>query len=220
MSCPLGKGTTTLCGSADLARLQFPDFWQDQQLSSLINTPRAADDSAVEGADDALLEIFNLLTTGSLKMNRIAIVKPRRQRPAFSLIEVMLVLVVLGIVIAVGLPQMSHTTLDARERNALYNLHTIRSMIDMYQSHHDGASPRATLVELVSVTDGDGVIGFDEDHPFGPYLSRVPENPFNKSATVAQPATIPPTSTILGAGWLYDPGSGQIWINHSDYLSE
>ncbi len=143
-----------------------------------------------------------------------------RNRTAFTLVEVLIVVVIMAVLAATIIPQFTNSTNDAKDSTVLFNLHSMRSLIELYKSQHNGTAPGADLKELTSATDRAGNIGTGASYPYGPYLQKIPVNPFTDSNTVAQPTSVPPTATVSGAGWLYDPTTGQIWINHADYLSE
>ena len=153
-------------------------------------------------------------------MKRTPDSRNRRSRQAFTLVEVLIVVVIMAVLAATIIPQFTNSTTDAKESTVLFNLHTMRSLIELYKSQHNGATPGANLDELISSTDKPGAVGTGAAFPYGPYLQKIPQNPFTDSSTVAQPTSVPPAATVSGAGWLYDPASGQIWINHTDYLAE
>jgi uncharacterized membrane protein YjjB (DUF3815 family) len=37
---------------------------------------------------------------------------------------------------------------------------------------------------------------------------------------ITDPSALVDTAVVDGAGWLYDVNTGQIWLNHADYLAE
>ncbi len=143
-----------------------------------------------------------------------------RSRQAFTLVEVLIVVVIMAVLAATIIPQFTNSTNDAKQSTVLFNLHSMRSLIELYKSQHNGKAPSADLKELISATDRTGNVGTGAAYPYGPYLNKIPDNPFTDSNTVAAPGAVPPSSTVDGAGWLYDATTGQIWVNHADYLTE
>lgn len=151
------------------------------------------------------------------------------RRLGFTLIEVLIVVVIMAVLAATIIPQFSSSTQDAKESSLNFNLHTLRSQIELYKLHHIGKLPdqigdatNGYLPQLTKATDVDGATGdSDATHPYGPYLQgELPTNPFDgKNAVVevdlsgAKPTGVSGT----GGGWQYDPKTGAIWPNNSEY---
>ena len=55
---------------------------------------------------------------------------------------------------------------------------------------------------------------------YGPYVLEVPECPIVGNSNVAASTATTATVVAGGAGWAYNSTTGQIWINHADYLTE
>src|SRR5437016_12964932 len=92
------------------------------------------------------------------------------RRTAFTLIEVLIVVVIMAILAATIIPQFTDSTKDAKTSTASFNLATLRSQIQLYRTQHTGLNPGATLIELTKNTDGSGAQGAGAAFPFGPYL--------------------------------------------------
>jgi prepilin-type N-terminal cleavage/methylation domain-containing protein len=138
---------------------------------------------------------------------------PVARRRGFTLVEVLIVVVIMAILAAVVIPQFSTSTDDSKAASARSILNTLRTQIQIYRAQHAGRLPSLSLIELTSSTDDNGNIGVGSAYRYGPYFPAVPINPYTQSAVVAAPASVPPTATIPGAGWLYDATTGNIWIN-------
>jgi prepilin-type N-terminal cleavage/methylation domain-containing protein len=141
-------------------------------------------------------------------------------RKAFTLVEVLIVVVILAVLAATIIPQFSDSTKDAKESTLLFNLHTLRSQIQMYRTQHDGLMPDDQLQKLISATDRNGDIA--SDGQYGPYVTEIPENPFNKSKTIKVITNSPAVSSDVSTtdGWLYNATTGEIWISHADYFDK
>jgi prepilin-type N-terminal cleavage/methylation domain-containing protein len=135
----------------------------------------------------------------------------RSARSAFTLVEVLIVVVIMAILAATIIPQFSESTNDAKVSTAKFNLHTMRSQIELYKAHHNGLKPTATLVELTQSTDVDGTAA--PGAPYGPYMREIPANPFNNLNTVTTTTDDPPTSATGATGWLYNTTTGGLWID-------
>jgi prepilin-type N-terminal cleavage/methylation domain-containing protein len=144
------------------------------------------------------------------------------RRSAFTLVEVLIVVVIMAVLAATIIPQFADSTTDAKVSTLKFNLHTLRSQIELYRTHHDGKLPSATLVELTKATDVSGAQGTGANYPFGPYLRVLPDNPFSNANTVttitASPATAA-NATGTG-GWLFNTTTGELWADNADYVTE
>jgi prepilin-type N-terminal cleavage/methylation domain-containing protein len=123
------------------------------------------------------------------------------QRNAFTLIEVLIVVIIMAVLAATIIPQFSDSTSDAKQSALEFNVHTLRSQIELYKIH--GGSYPDTVADLISVT-ADG---------YGPYIDAVPENPFNGSSDEAAVSSVPTGPNASGEGWLYMKSTGQVWAN-------
>jgi general secretion pathway protein G len=127
-----------------------------------------------------------------------------KRRGAFTLIEVLIVVVIMAILAATIIPQFTDSTKDAKSSTVQFNLHTLRSQIQLYRTQHSGAAPAATLAELMAGTDGTGAIGTGAAYPYGPYLREVPTNPFSNSKAIKAITNDPALAgDVTGTGgWL------------------
>jgi len=141
-------------------------------------------------------------------------------RSAFTLVEVLIVVVIMAVLAATIIPQFSDSSKDAKVSSLKFNLNTLRSQIQTYKSQHDGAVPGNDMLELISETDVDGTIG--AGNPYGPYVNDIPVNPFTNDNTVTEITNSPAEAgDVTGTGgWLYNTTTGEVWIDHADYFSE
>jgi prepilin-type N-terminal cleavage/methylation domain-containing protein len=158
--------------------------------------------------------------------------KNSRLRRAFTLVEVLIVVVIMAILAATIIPQFSDSSKDAKVSSMKFNLHTLRSQVELYKAQHDG-SPPADLSNLTARTNAAGaVMGATDDpalFPYGPYIRVLPDNPFStaaagsRNAVKAASANPPGASDVTAAsagGWLYHAASGGVWLDNSEYLTE
>lgn len=147
-----------------------------------------------------------------------------RRRNGFTLVEVLIVVVIMAVLAATIIPQFSDSSKDAKISSVKFNLHTLRGQIETFKAHHSGIVPAlGTLAELTSKTDVAGAIGTTPGtHIYGPYVREIPDNPFTNSNTVTAIASSPATGgdVTSGGGWLYNKTTGEIWIDHADYVTE
>jgi general secretion pathway protein G len=142
------------------------------------------------------------------------------RRQAFTLVEILIVVVLLAILAAAIVPQFGASTKDAADSTGLFNLQQLRAQVELYKVEHAGVPP-ATLDELTLRTNASGASGSDPaTYPFGPYLLRLPENPINHQAGVEVIGSYPPTAVGGStAGWLYHAASGNVFLNDVAWLN-
>jgi prepilin-type N-terminal cleavage/methylation domain-containing protein len=132
------------------------------------------------------------------------------KRSGFTLIEVLIVVVIMAVLAATIIPQFSTSTQDAQDSQIAFNMHTLRSQIELYKVQHNGTYPPITnnLQVLTVKTNADGTT--TGTPTIGPYLIEIPMNGSTGLATVAASTT----GTATGAsGWLYDATTGKLWAD-------
>ncbi len=144
------------------------------------------------------------------RINRMTV-----RRPAFTLIELLIVIVGMTILAGILVPQVEGTLRDANESAMLTNLYELTGAVERYKMEHNGRAPDVindTLPQLVRKTDASGQMGSGPGFRYGPYLvNAIPPNPLNGSARVKEVTVVPPPNPELEKGWLYYPITGQIW---------
>jgi general secretion pathway protein G len=130
----------------------------------------------------------------------------KRSRGGFTLIELVVVVLVMGILAAVAAPKMFDTATKAKENSARQSLSVLRDAIELHKAQN-GAYP------------GDLGTGTDLADDLKPFL----KGPFPKvSIAGATGDGSVKYATPVGAAdgstdWLYDKASGTIIINEADY---
>ncbi len=148
----------------------------------------------------------------------------RSRRPGFTLIEVLIVVVIMATLAATVIPQFSNSAKDAKESSLKFNAHCLRNAIDLYRLHHNQTYPDGAnnLQQLTAATNSAGVVGtFGSAFPFGPYLRTLPPQPFSSLSTVRVDtgSGVPAATAAPGGGWIYRPATGQVWVDHPDYVN-
>ena len=110
------------------------------------------------------------------------------KRYAFTLVELLIVVIILGILAAVVIPQFSDASTDARVSSLTTNLATIRGQLEFYKMQHNGNYPTDNTTFAAQMTAGTDILGAPGTQ-FGPYLQRVPNNPFTNTNTVVGGST-------------------------------
>jgi prepilin-type N-terminal cleavage/methylation domain-containing protein len=132
---------------------------------------------------------------------------PARRTRAFTLVEILIVVVILGILAAICIAGFNGATDDAKINCTYSELQKIRRHIGVYQARHS--------MQLPDVTQGDGtwgeIIGRD-------YLMSPPVNAWVGGAAgkVIQFGTAADAAYQRSYGWIYDPATGQIYAGGFD----
>jgi general secretion pathway protein G len=106
-----------------------------------------------------------------------------RVKSGFTLVEILIVVVILGILAAIVIPQFTDASEQAKESSLVSDLQTMRSQIELYKIQHGGHLPGeggATIEEaLTGLTDVSGAVAAAPGTGvYGPYLQKLPKNPF------------------------------------------
>lgn len=130
------------------------------------------------------------------------------RRTAFTLVELLIVVIILGILAAVVIPQFSDASTDARFSSLQTNLQTIRGQLELYKLQHSGNYPTLTnfVAQMTAQTNAAGAAGTD----YGPYLQRVPNNPFTVGGTGND---VTDTAAAASKAWYYDDSTGEFKAN-------
>jgi len=130
-----------------------------------------------------------------------------RRIRAFTLVEVLIVVIVLGILAAIVVPQFSSASQDATMSALQTTLQTMRAQLELYKLQHNGTYPTLAnfTAQMTGQTNAAGAAGTD----FGPYILAVPVNPFTNVATLTTNAA------ASGQGWYYNQTTGEFRANDS-----
>ncbi|MBN1126222.1 MAG: prepilin-type N-terminal cleavage/methylation domain-containing protein [Sedimentisphaerales bacterium] len=134
----------------------------------------------------------------------------RRMRKGFTLVEILIVVVILGILAAIVIPQFTNASEEASVNSLRADLQTMRSQIELYKVQHLGQLPTVAAFEAQMTDETDINGGTTGALDYGPYLERIPTNQFVNSDVVA-------AADAAGVGWVYDAAEGTITAATTDY---
>src|SRR5687768_14268335 len=143
--------------------------------------------------------------TGGMRMYR------GNKKTGFTLVEILIVVIILGILAAIVIPQFTNASTESRWSSTASLLQTLRSQIELYKLQHGDQLP-----DLVTDWTPMTTITTYNSNNFGPYMQQIPKNPMTGLNTVGNGTT---GAVAGGFGFIYDfdsgagpgTGTGKIW---------
>ena len=130
----------------------------------------------------------------------------KRNVRGFTLVDILIVVIILGILAAIVIPQFTNASTDARNNSIATTLQTIRGQIELFKIQHGDQLPGITGGWTIMLTKtntldltGSGVA----TGVFGPYLQNAPVNPANGMSAIG-------ASASTAVGWVWNTSDGSI----------
>lgn len=155
-----------------------------------------------------------------------------KKAKAFTLVEILTVVLLLGILAAIVIPAIAGSTTSAKESALATDLQLLRRFILVYKSQHleigpgypngdiSAAPTEQAFIEqatLSSNANGEtapiGTPGFNR----GPYIQKMPVNPFNGKSSVQMlgDGEAFPADADDSHGWIYKAATSEMRADHS-----
>jgi general secretion pathway protein G len=136
-----------------------------------------------------------------------------KARSGFTLVEILIVVVILGILAAIVIPQFTEASTEAKTSSLMTDLQTMRSQIELYKIQHNDDLPGsggASFVEAMTqytLLNGDlATTQAPDPNHYGPYVQQIPKNQFNDLTTIT--ITNPTPGAAPGTGWFFNDLTG------------
>jgi len=155
----------------------------------------------------------------------------RSIKRGFTLVEILIVVIILGILAAIVIPQFTNASQDARVSSLQSLTQTLRSQIELFKLQHGDVLPDiitnwtpftgVTYYPSSNATFTGNIAGTSK--AYGPYMQSQPTNPLTSLSTVVDVAAGLAAGTkaavpAAAVGWVYDyqaaAGTGRIWGYH------
>jgi len=138
------------------------------------------------------------------------------RRAGFTLVEILIVVIILGILASIIIGLFSNTSKDAGESALRDNLRSMRNAIQVYLAQHATYPALGSFeAQMTQYTDATGGTSATKTatHVFGPYILAMPPLPVGINKGQVDVTT---TTYAAGFGWGYDDNTGSFKANCPD----
>lgn len=137
-----------------------------------------------------------------LRTRRLRSRSPRTT--AFTLIEILIVVVILGILAAISIPQFARAAQDSALTATLVDLGKIRRAVEVYKARNQDALP--PIVD--GALDWGPITGHNSEYMQAPPTNQHIGGSNGRKVTVRNS---PDTAYHQDYGWIFDPSNGMVW---------
>jgi len=145
----------------------------------------------------------------------------RQTERAFTLAEILIVVIILAILAAITVSQFQAGPIEARSVNLRENLSKIRMQLALYRQQHNGYPSAANIEQQMTEftnLQGDCASARSTEFRYPPLLEQMPGNPITGSKqvrTTNDPSITTPHAAADG-GWWYNEATGHFHADLTD----
>lgn len=121
-------------------------------------------------------------------------------RKAFTLVEILIVVVILGILAAIVVPQFTNATQDAQAGNVKAQISSLQRQIELYMARNNNQTP-FTALDWTALINGN-------------YIKAAPRNPACPGANSVKEAI--GTTAAATCGWVWDAATTTLSATYFD----
>lgn len=129
-----------------------------------------------------------------------------KYRNAFTLVELMIVIIILGVLAAIVIAPFANVWDDAKVASVQTTVDSVRRQVELYKLQTGGLPPAAdgfwATLGSATVIDGKTV---------GPWIQSPPVNPFNQSTAVGSGTASATNGWAMSNGKFYGNARG-VWV--------
>ena len=138
---------------------------------------------------------------------------PPRRGAAFTLVEILIVVIILGILASIVIPHFANASDQAKKSSLGSTLQSLRSQVELYMLQHGDTAPDLTGSDWSPLTEQSVYSG----KTLGPYLTFAPANPLNGNTDVLVVGTEQVGGDDVSGtkiGFVYNVNNGKIWATN------
>ncbi len=128
-----------------------------------------------------------------------------RRNKAFTLVEILIVVVILGILAAIVVPQFTNATQDAQAGNIKSQIKSLQNQIELYAARNNGAYPDLATTGWTPLITGS-------------YIKAAPRNPACPGTSAQKEAV--GGSAAANQGWVWDAATRTLSACYYDETTE
>ncbi len=138
-----------------------------------------------------------------------------KARSGFTLVEILIVVVILGILAAIVIPQFTDASTEAKTSSLMTDLQTMRSQIELYKIQHNDDLPGSGSASFIEAMTGTTDIHGTASGSYGPYVQQIPTNQFNDKKDITEANTTPEAAP--DTGWFFNTTTGEWRAGDADH---